>query len=96
MATSPKFKDKICNGIKIKITNPDKFEPVKFGVKLLYVLIKLYGDKIKFNDASFDRLAGENILREQLLNKTDPETIFASWQKELIKFEKNRNQYLLY
>lgn len=96
MATSPKFKDKICNGIKINITNPDKFEPVKFGVKLLYVLIKLYGDKIKFNDASFDRLAGENILRKQLLNKTDPEIIFASWQKGLIKFEKNRNQYLLY
>ena len=51
MATNPKFEDETCYGIKIKITDPDKFEAVKFGVKLLYVVIKLYGDKIKFNES---------------------------------------------
>jgi uncharacterized protein YbbC (DUF1343 family) len=96
MATNPKFKDYSCNGIKLKITDPYKFEPVKYGVKLLYVLIKLYGNKIKFTDESFDRLAGQSILREQLLNKVEPEKIFASWQKELTKFEKKRNHYLIY
>jgi len=96
MATNPKFKDYSCNGIKLKITDPYKFEPVKYGVKLLYVLIKLYGNKIKFTEASFDRLAGQSVLREQLLNKVEPEKIFASWQKELTKFEKKRNHYLIY
>jgi uncharacterized protein YbbC (DUF1343 family) len=43
MATNPKFKGQTCNGIKIKVTDPQKFESVKFGVKLLYVLNKLYG-----------------------------------------------------
>lgn len=96
MASNPKFKDEVCHGIKIKITDPDKFESVKFGVKLMYVLTKLYGDKFKFNVSSFDRLAGGDELRNQLLNKIAPEMIFASWQKELNKFYKIRNQYLLY
>jgi uncharacterized protein YbbC (DUF1343 family) len=95
MATNPKFENKTCYGIKIKITEPNKFEPVKFGIKLLYVLVKLYGNKINVND-SFDKLAGSNILKKQLLNKIAPEKIIASWQKGLNKFEKKRNKYLLY
>ncbi len=96
MATNPKFEGNTCYGIKIKITDPNKFESVKFGVKLLYVLTKLYGSKIKFNESSFDKLAGTNILREQLKNLMNPDKIFATWQKELTKFNKNINQYLLY
>ena len=95
MATNPKFENKTCFGIKIKITEPNKFESVNFGVKLLYVLVKLYSDKIKFNE-SFDKLAGSDNLRKQLLNKIEPEKIIASWQKELIKFKKKRYKYLLY
>jgi uncharacterized protein YbbC (DUF1343 family) len=96
MATNPKFEGNTCYGIKIKITDPNKFESVKFGVKLLYVLTKLYGSKIKFNESSFDRLAGTNNLREQLNNRMLPDEIFAAWQKELTKFNKKRIQYLLY
>jgi uncharacterized protein YbbC (DUF1343 family) len=96
MATNPKYKNQSCNGIKIKIIDPNKFESVKFGVKLLYVLVKLYGDKIKFNEKSFDRLAGGSVLREQLQNKINPNIIFTSWQKDLQNFKKIRNQYLLY
>lgn len=96
MATNPKFESKTCYGIKIKITDPDKFESVKLGVKLLYVLTKLYGSKINFNESSFDKLAGSDTLRLQLINQMLPDKIFATWQKELTKFNKKRNQYLLY
>jgi uncharacterized protein YbbC (DUF1343 family) len=96
MATNPKFEGKTCYGIKIKITDPDKFESVKLGVKLLYVLTKLYGSKINFNESSFDKLAGSDTLRQQLKNQMLPDKIFATWQKELTKFNKKRNQYLLY
>jgi len=95
MATNPKFKGKTCYGIKLKITDPQKFESVKFGVKLLFVLNKLYGDKINFNN-SFDKLAGSSELKELIKKKTTPDKIFGSWQKDLSKFEKKRNTYLLY
>jgi uncharacterized protein YbbC (DUF1343 family) len=96
MATNPKFEGKTCYGIKIMITDPDKFESVKLGVKLLYVLTKLYGSKINFNESSFDKLAGSDTLRQQLKDQMLPDKIFATWQKELTKFNKKRNQYLLY
>jgi uncharacterized protein YbbC (DUF1343 family) len=96
MATDSKFKGIQCSGILIKVTDQNKFESVKFGTKLLYVLVKLYGDKIKFKEKSFDRLAGSSLLRKQLSKKVEPDFIFASWQKGLQKFKKNRNQYLLY
>ncbi len=96
MATNPKFEGKTCYGVKIKITDTNKFESVKFGVKLLFVLTKLYGSKIQFNESSFDKLAGSDLLRQQLKNQLLPDKIFASWQKELTKFNKKINQYLLY
>ena len=95
MATNPKFKGKTCYGIKLKITDPLKFESVKFGVKLLFVLNKLYGDKLNFTN-SFDKLAGSSELKELIKKKTAPDKIFGSWQKDLSKFEKKRNTYLLY
>jgi uncharacterized protein YbbC (DUF1343 family) len=95
MATNPKFRNTTCYGIKLKITDPEKFESVKFGTKLLFVLVKLYGNKIKFNN-SFDKLAGTDQLRKDLIQKIAPDKIIASWQKDLIKFEKKRKKYLLY
>jgi uncharacterized protein YbbC (DUF1343 family) len=95
MATNPKYKGETCYGIKIKITDPTKFEPVKFGVKLLFVLVKLYSNKIKFND-SFNKLAGSSELKNLLVKKIHPDKIIAKWQKELLKFEKQRIKYLLY
>lgn len=95
MATNPKFENQMCYGVKINITDPLKFEPVKFGVKLLFVLTKLYGSKMKF-ESSFNKLSGNNILQKQIKDRLSPDKIFASWQKDLTKFEKKRNNYLLY
>lgn len=96
MATDPKYKGEICNGIKVSITDPARFESVKFGVKVLYVLTKLYADKLKYKNSSFDRLAGGDELRNQLQKLVIPDLIFASWQEDLNKFIKTRKQYLLY
>ncbi len=96
MSTNPKYKNETCNGIKIEIIDAQNFESVKFGVKLLYVLNKLYGDKFKFNNSSFDRLAGSKQIRVMIEEGNTPDEIFASWQKDLTKFSKIRNKYLLY
>lgn len=96
MATDPKYENKLCKGIKVKVTDPNKFESVKFGIKLIYVLSKLYGNNFRFIDASFDRLAGTNNLRHQIEEGVNPDNIFASWQKDLDMFKNKRNQYLLY
>ena len=96
IATNPKYKDELCNGLKVKITAPDKFESVKFGVIFISVVSRLYPKEFKFKNASFDRLSGTDKLRQQIEKKLSPDKIFASWQKELSKFKKIRKKYLLY
>lgn len=96
MSASPKLKDTGCNGIRITVIDRNTFHPVEFGVKLLSVIIRLYPDKIKFNNDFFDKLAGTDKLRKMLLEKAEPHIVIQSWQNEINKFSKTRNKYLLY
>lgn len=49
-----------------------------------------------FINASFDRLAGSNLLRNQILAGLNEEQIRQSWQEGLEGFKKIRAKYLLY
>ncbi len=49
-----------------------------------------------FINASFDRLAGSNMLRNQILAGLNEEQIRQSWQEDLEAFKKIRAKYLLY
>lgn len=95
MANSPKYENETCNGIKIFITDRNSFEPVKFGVKLIYALHKLFPE-FKFNESRFNKLAGTNKLLEAIKNGIKPEDIFKSWESELSDFNKIRTKHLLY
>jgi uncharacterized protein YbbC (DUF1343 family) len=96
MSTDPKYKDELCNGISIKLTNRKKFNAVSFGIKLVYILHKLYPQNFKFRDSGFDRLLGDKSVREEILNGKKPDEIISSWQKELTRFKQIRKKYLLY
>ncbi len=96
MAEHPKYENKNCNGIKINVTDRKLFESVKFGVSLLTAIHKLYPDKFKFHNSTFDRLAGDKKIREMILAGYDEIDIFNSWQIELENFKSIRNKYLLY
>lgn len=96
MSVSPKLKDKKCSGIKIRIIDRELFNAVEFGVKLLSVLVKLYPDKIKFNNNFFDKLAGTDRIRIMLTQGAGYEKIVEAWQKSLKEFLNKRDKYLLY
>ncbi len=96
MATSPKNKDEKCFGIKLKVTDRKIFRRVQFGIKLVSALHQLYGTKLKFRDAGFDRLAGDKKIKEMILNNSTPNQIVKYWQNDLEKFLTIRKKYLLY
>ncbi len=93
---NPKFENLKCSGIVLKTEDIGEFKPVEFGIKLLFVLEKLYPEKFKFNSVYFDKLAGERSVREMLISKKTPDEIIQSWQSELNEFIKKRTKYLLY
>ena len=62
-------------------------------------LISAYSElnlKSEFFTPYFDKLAGTDKLRKQIMDNLPEDTIRASWQKDLNQFKKIRNKYLLY
>lgn len=96
VANNPKYKDVFCSGIKIKVIDRYKFESVKFGIKLIAAIQKVYTNDFKFRDNSFDRLCGDKAIRQQILDGVSSEKIIQSYQKELSDFKEIRKKYLLY
>lgn len=96
VASNPKYKNEKCYGINIRVTNRNKFESVKFGIKLVTLLHKLFPNEIKFRDSTFDRLCGDSIVREKILEGISADEIIDSYQAGLNKFKEIRNKYLLY
>lgn len=65
-------------------------------------LLKAYADYKNPNQSFFlknlffDKLAGSDVLRKQIIAKTPENEIRKSWQKDLEKFQKIRQKYVIY
>ncbi len=95
-AYPPKFFEKECKGIYIKVSNKNKFEAVKAGVAILISFKKLCPE-FRFSKNNYlDNLAGTNKLRKKILDKEDYNSIINSWNEDLEQFKNLRSQYLLY
>ncbi len=94
--SSPKFKNTECRGVFLRVTDRNVFEPVTAGIALLTALRKLYPAHFAFHDKGFDRLAGTPAVRAMILDGRSVSEIVDSWNGPLQKFERRRQNYLLY
>lgn len=69
-----------------------------FSIQYIIETYQHFPDKAKFFNANlfFDKLAGTNQLRKDIIAGKSEEEIRASWQPKLRKFKEIRQQYLLY
>jgi len=95
-AVHPKYEDVECHGITIHITERTQVRAVQFGITLVSTLHKLYPKEFSFKEKSFDLLSGDSMVRKHILENTPPQTIIASYQKDVSKFLITRQKYLLY
>jgi uncharacterized protein YbbC (DUF1343 family) len=96
VATNPKYKDAVCYGIKIKVINREKYESVKFGIRVIAAIHQLYPNEFKFRNDSFDRLSGDRSIRLKIEEGISRQEIIDSYQVELEQFKEIRKKYLLY
>jgi uncharacterized protein YbbC (DUF1343 family) len=77
--TFDKYKDQICRGLKMIITNKNKFKSFKTACIVLKSIYDLYPDEFKFLDPPYeyeytkkpiDILFGNNLLRESINNES--------------------------
>jgi uncharacterized protein YbbC (DUF1343 family) len=97
MSVTPPYLNQICYGIDLQ--NLDANKLLKKGKINLYWIIELYRNypnKKEFFNSFFNKLAGNEQLKKQIIRKKSIRAIRHSWKKELANFKKIRAKYILY
>ncbi|NQV30955.1 MAG: DUF1343 domain-containing protein [Candidatus Marinimicrobia bacterium] len=97
VAMNPLFEGQDVHGVKIVVTNPEKFSAVEFMIHLLVITKKLYPEDFGWrNSRGPDRLWGGPALRELVDAGNTAEEIIASYQGELNDFSEIQKKYQIY
>ncbi len=97
-ALKPKYLNKTCYGVKLKVTNRKTVKPFEVGVAILTVLQRLYPKKFNLlaSGSFIDYLAGTDQLRKMVRNGKDHKAIIAEARKTIEPFINQQKKYLLY
>ena len=68
----------------------------KVDLKYLITFYKAYPEKEKFFTAYFDKLAGNSLLKQQIIQGLTEDQIRETWQPDLNTYKIKRKKYLLY
>lgn len=85
-----------CGGVAIHVTDRECFRPIETALYMLAILTSEYSDHFIFLTSHFDRLAGNNQLRNDLLNGKSVNEIQERWTTKLQTWSDNAGQYRVY
>lgn len=96
-ATAPLYSGQKCRGFDLRIFAENFMADAAFiYLDWLIGAVELSPNPTKFFNAFFDKLAGTDVLRKQILDRMKAEDIRNSWAVELAAFQQIRKKYLLY
>jgi uncharacterized protein YbbC (DUF1343 family) len=93
-APDPKYKNKLCGGIFVHVTNRKIFKPVITGILMLSVFRNF--PKFELRQGYLDRLVGDTSIGEKLNKRKIGKNIFDGFKHQLEEFKKMSSKYLLY
>jgi uncharacterized protein YbbC (DUF1343 family) len=89
-----RFKDQVCHGVEIVLTDRQGLDSAALGVEIISALYQFYP-----NDFQIDKtllLVGARWVLQGIKNGKDPDSLVRNWQESLEQFRKLRSKYLLY
>lgn len=97
-AKSSKHYGKVCYGWDLSGTPDEVLKKVNSHVQLKWLIeaYKLFPQKDSFFIKSFTRLAGNDVLQQQIKDGVSEGDIRKSWEPALSSYKKIRKKYLLY
>ncbi len=96
-APDPKYKNKLCGGVSIQVTERSLFRPVETGLAMINAFQTLYPEKFQIRDGLMDRLLGDSLSRAEIKNNRSASDILLKLSKNQVEeFVKLRKKYLLY
>ncbi|MEJ2637884.1 MAG: DUF1343 domain-containing protein, partial [Calditrichia bacterium] len=96
MSENPKFKDQLCSGVRVLVTDRNQLRAYPAGIKVINAIQNLYPDSLQFRASHMDRLCGTSAVREAILRHADMDSLINSWQDSLKQFEETCSKYLMY
>lgn len=93
---NPKYKNELCNGIKIEVIDRNVFDPILVAIALLVEIKKSNSDEFLFKEKTFDLLSGMPQIRFGIEKGLTHKQIINLWQKNLKNFSIERKKYLIY
>jgi uncharacterized protein YbbC (DUF1343 family) len=100
VAEHPRFQGRPIRGVRIRVTDVARFEPLETGIHVLAVLAaeaRAKGKAQLFANLSMSfAIAGTKRLDRMLAGGSDGAAIIAAWQAEVVQFGARRAPYLLY
>jgi uncharacterized protein YbbC (DUF1343 family) len=89
-----KYKDEICQGVSIRITDRGQFDPLRAGIEIALRLRRLYPDQWEID--SYIKLLGNQAVLEAVRAGRDYAEILAIYTPALQEFTTRRSPYLIY
>lgn len=97
-AINPPLNGKLCYGWNFQMNESNAYQQTHGQIQLSYLIssYQQFPEKDKFFTAFFAKLAGTDLLRQQIIANKSESEIRASWQENLQQFKLIREKYLLY
>tara|TARA_R110002049_G_scaffold54869_13_gene152368 strand:- start:2316 stop:3554 length:1239 start_codon:yes stop_codon:yes gene_type:complete len=92
--TSSKFADQLCTGVRISITNRDRFDPVRLGLEIAHQLVRLHPDE--WDNSAYNRLLGNDAVLDAVRQGRPLAELEETFGDGLDDFRKARSGFLLY
>ena len=90
------FRGETVRGVRIRITDRDKYQPVWMTLVLLSEIKRQHPADFKITNVGMTQMLGSHWAREAIDRGDDPKLIWDRWQSELKAWEPVRSKYLLY
>ena len=92
-SSNPKHENKKCYGLDLRYID---IHLTEINLKWLINCYREIEDKSQFFNKFFDKLAGTNKLRQDIIKGLSDYEIKKSWEKDIANFNKIRKKYLIY
>jgi uncharacterized protein YbbC (DUF1343 family) len=92
----PAYENRLCQGIRIRICEPEKFRSVHFTLALIKAIKEKHGAKISVKADSLNLLFGDDLLVRYLEGNLAYDRMISLIEEEEELFRQKRKKYLLY
>jgi uncharacterized protein YbbC (DUF1343 family) len=88
------FRDKLCRGVYVIVTDREALQPVMSGLAIAWHLDKLFGKTFEIDKVV--RLLQNRQALQALKSASDPTSLPSAWRDEVEQFKSKRAKHLIY